>query len=197
MYILIMKRQVFDASNYTDYIKKRTNTALVQSGNFKNKKSITSTPPSYLDVLKPSLQQEYETPIVIQQVSPEPPPSPPIPSVVTIIDDIPINYIEPTLGGAINLNSEITIRWSCIPESEVRLQLYGATYDSSYSINGQYMLLETIITRATSHTFNVTGYGFMVVDDVAQLGTRAYIVITPTIGEPAIGRQVGLLGPFF
>lgn len=187
-----MKRQNFDASTYTDYIKKRANTMLLESNNFERGKSIVSTPPSIRDTLSISLRSEFEKPIIVEFLPP--PIEPVVPSVVTIIDDIPISFNDPGYGGDYFVGGSMTITWNCIPPSEVTVQLYVATLNFDeflgYLYDTEYTIRETITTTETSHTFSVEGYGLYY---FFPYGSRGFIVITPRTGEPVTGRRVVLL----
>ena len=188
-----MKRQNFDASLYTTYLKKRANTMLLESGNFDRGKSIVSTPPSGQDSLSVSLRSEFEAPIIVQSVVPEPPPPPTepvVPSVVTIIDDIDSSVSIPGSAYPYFFGSSFTVTWSCIPSAEVTLELYGARLNSSspVSVIEPHAVRETIITSNTSHTFNAIPYGYI----PSSYGTNMYIVITPSSGSSVTGNSVNI-----
>jgi hypothetical protein len=186
-----MKRQNFDASLYTTYLKKRANTMLLESNNFEKAKSIVSTPPSAQDTLSVALRSEFEKIVYI--------PEPVGPSVVTIIDDIPINNQQPALGGDLYFGgSSITITWTCIPSSEVTIELYGARLDmfTGFPIGAieSHTVRETIVTSNTSHIFDFTPYFY---ESVAlSVGTSMYVVITPSNGLSVQGHIVSMIGFF-
>jgi hypothetical protein len=95
------------------------------------------------------------------------------------------------LGGDYNSNDQITITWSCIPPSEVTVELYGAAISQNLplELSESYAVRETIITSNTSHTFSLVPYG---VNDTPPLGTRMYVVITPSGGLPVTGQSLSV-----
>jgi hypothetical protein len=154
---------------------------LLESNNFERAKSIVSTPPYVQSTLSVALRSEFE---------------PPVASVVTIIDDTPISGSDSTFGGDYYLGANITITWSCIPPSEVTVELYGANLSFSHPFQptGDYTVRETIITSNTSYSFNTYPYGWANVHQGELIGgTSMYVVITPSIGSPVTGRTVSVI----
>lgn len=193
-----MKRQNFDASSYTDYIKKRTNTALVQSRNFKDKKSIVSTPPSILDTLSVSLRTEFEPPPVIEPVVPEPPPPPPE-TIVTIVNGMPVNGNSEMLGDYFSFyvgeSDAAVVSWVCFPPSEVTVREYAIPLDSTgvvYFPIGPPSNAKTVTTTGTSYT--VIGRDYHT--EYSLDFFRVYVTITPTDGPTVetnmtVFREIG------
>jgi len=129
-----------------------------------------------------------------------PPPPRVIPSVVTIINDIPVDnqglsFEYDTLIG--NYTS-MTITWDCTPPTEVTLELYGANLVSNdqffqgvpFGTVESFRVRETITTSNTTHTFDITPYLFR----EEYFGTSMYIVITPSNGLPVQGHTIYVIG---
>jgi hypothetical protein len=102
---------------------------------------------------------------------------PPTPSVVTIINDIPVS--SQYLGIDFNSNETITISWSCVPLSQVTLNVYVQEVSFvTLEPLGDFSLLYTVTSNDTTFTIG------------SPVLFKVFISISPTIGSAVNTRTV-------